>query len=422
MAVKLWISSRLKPVAARVSHRLAREQRGQVLALIVVALIPLLGMVGLAIDIGYAYYSQRTLQSSADAASLAGASQLPDLGGAIGTASQYGATAGSKNAIQNSGMTGITESVSEKCVASLPGCAPDNAVVVDERANVSTFFLRLFGVDSIPIRVVSTACGPCADRPADIVIVFDRTGSMCQYWNGGNDPACTKLNAAKSGIETMLTAFDPSVDRVGLVVLPPVDSGKSNCTTPSSTSYNSTSSKYVVVPITSAYKTGGVLDHSSPLVSTVDCMPGSGNTSYATALEQAQAELVKDGRPSALHYIVFFTDGAANTGPTYYSTSSPYRTQPCHQGVNSAGSIKSTGTTIFGVGYTLNGQGATSNTCKSYTGSNESPSITAYSAVAGIASNAGTFFDNEQVTGLDAVFASIATLITGPRLIPNDQQ
>jgi hypothetical protein len=151
-------------------------------------------------------------------------------------------------------------------------------------------------------------------------------------------------------------------------------------------------------------------------------MPGSGTTSYATALEQAQAEIVKDGRPSALHYIVFFTDGAANTGPTYYPTSSPYRTQPCHQGINSAASIKSTGTTIFGVGYTLNGQGATSNTCQSYTGSNESPSITAYAAVAGISSNSGTFFDNEQVTGLDAVFASIATLITGPRLIPNDQQ
>lgn len=418
MAVKLWIRSRLKPVAARGSRRLAREQQGQVIALMVVALIPLLGMVGLAVDIGYAYYSQRTLQSSADAASLAGASQLPNLPGAVGTAAQYGAKSGEKNAVQSGGITGVTESISEKCVASLPGCAPDNAVVVDESGSASTFFLRLFGVNSIPIRVESTACGPCADRPADIVIVFDRTGSMCQYWNGGNDPACTKLNAAKSGIETMLTAFDPSVDRVGLVVLPPVDSGKSNCTTPSSTSYDSLSSKYVVVPITSAYKANGVLDHSSPLVSTVDCMPASGSTSYATALEQAQAELAKDGRPNALHYIVFETDGAANTGPTYYPTNSPYRTTPCHQGVSSASAIKAAGTTIFGVGYTLNGQGATSNTCKSYTGATES-GITAYGAVQGISSNAGTFFDNEQVTGLDSVFASIATLITGPRLIPN---
>jgi hypothetical protein len=67
------------------------------------------------------------------------------------------------------------------------------------------------------------------------------------------------------------------------------------------------------------------------------------------------------------------------------------------------------------------GVGGTSNTCQAYTGANE-PGITAYQAVSGISSNAGTFFDNEQISGLNAVFASIATLITGPRLIPNDQQ
>jgi len=411
VSVKRWVGRRLE--------HLVRDQAGQVLPLIVIAMIPLVGMVGLAIDIGYAYYSQRTLQSSADAASLAGASQLPNTTSASSLAGQYGAGAGDKNAITNGGVSGVKETVSETCVASYPGCAPDNAVVVDETGNASTFFLRIFGINSIPIHARSTACGPCADRPADIVMVFDRTGSMCQLWSGGNDPSCAKLNAAKSGIETMLTALDPSLDRVGLVVLPPVDAGKSSCSTPSSTSYDSASSKYLVVPITSAYKKAGVLDHSSTLVSTVDCMPASGSTSYATALEQAQAELVKDGRPTALHYIVFFTDGAANTGPSYYGNSSPYRTQPCHQGVASANAIKSAGTTIFGIGYTLTGQGSTSNGCKSYSGANESPSITAYSAVQNISSNSSTFFDNETVSGLDAVFAAVANLITGPRLIPN---
>ena len=420
MFVKLWIRRCLEPVAARGSRRLVREQRGQVLALMVAALIPLLGMVGLALDIGYAYYSQRTLQSSADAAALAGASQLPDAQNASNTATQFGAAAGGKNAVSSGGISGVKETVSVKCVASLPGCAPDNAVVVDESATATTFFLRIFGVNSLPIHVVSTACGPCAERPADVVIVFDRTGSMCWTWSGANDPSCTKLKNARSGVETMLTAFDPSVDRVGLVVLPPVDSGKSNCATPSSTSYDSASSKYVLVPLTTAYKSGGVLDHSSPLVSTVDCLPASGATSYATALEQAQAELAKDGRPNALHYIVFFTDGAANTGPAYYANTSPYRKQPCHQGVTSAGTIKSAGTTIFGIGYTLNGVGGTSNRCFSYSGADESPTITAFGAVQGISSNASTFFDNESVAGLDAVFASVAALITGPRLIPND--
>jgi len=392
-----------------------------VIPFVVVALVPLLGMLGLTLDIGYAYYSQRAMQSSADAAALAGASQLPSLSDATAIANSFGAGAGSKNTLASSGITGVSQTVSEKCVASLPGCAPDNAVVVDENGNASTFFLRLFGVSSIPIHVRSTACGPCADRPADIVVVFDRTGSMCWTWSGANDPSCTKLHNAKSGVETMLTALDPTLDRVGLVVLPPVDSGKSNCSTPSSTSYDSTSSKYLVVPITSAYKKGGVLDHSSQLVSTVDCMPASGATSYATALEQAQAELAKDGRPNARHYIVFFTDGAANTGPAYYANTSPYRKTPCHQGVSSASAIKATGTTIFGIGYTLQGVGGTSNTCQAYNGTNEA-GITAYQAVQGIASNAQTFFDNEQVDGLDAVFASVATLITGPRLIPNDLQ
>ena len=397
----------------------SRHEAGQVIALVVVALIPLLGLLGLALDIGYAYYSQRTLQSSADAAALAGASQLPDDAGAATVAAQYGTSPGSKNAIASSGITGVQQTISDKCVASLPGCAPSNAVVVDESGSSTTFFLRLFGVDTLPIHVRATACGPCADRPADIVAVFDRTGSMCQTWSGANDPSCTKLHNAKSGMETMLSSLDPSLDRVGLVVLPPVGSGKSNCSTSDANAYNSTSSKWLLVPLTASYQKSGVLDHSSTLVSTIDCLQAGGTTAYANAIEAAQAELAADARPGALRYIVFFTDGAANTGPTYYSTSSPYRAKPCHQGVTSAGVAKSAGTTIFAIGYTLQGVGGTSNVCESYTGATET-GITAYSALQQIASRADTFFDNESVDGLDAVFAAVATRITGPRLIPND--
>jgi hypothetical protein len=398
----------------------SRQEAGQVIALVVVALIPLLGMVGLSLDIGYAYYSQRTLQSSADAAALAGASQLPDAAGASGVATQYGTTPGSKNAVASGGITGVKQAVAEKCVTSLPGCAPSNAVVVDESGNASTFFLRLFGVNSISIHVRATACGPCADRPADIVAVFDRTGSMCETWSGANDPSCAKLHNAKSGMETMLSSLDPSLDRVGLVVLPPVGSGQSSCSTSDATAYNSTTSKWLLVPLTASYQKNGALDHSSTLVSTIDCLQAGGTTSYANAIEAAQAELAAHARPGALRYIVFFTDGAANTGPTYYATTSPYRKQPCHQGVTSAGVAKAVNTTIFAIGYTLQGIGGTSNTCQSYTGALESPSITAFNALSQIASRPDTFFDNESVTGLDAVFAAVATRITGPRLIPND--
>lgn len=407
-------------LARRITRVALRQEAGQVIALFVIALIPILGMVGLAIDVGYAYYSQRSLQSTADAAALAGASKLPDAAGASALAAQYGTSVGAKNAIKsNSGITGVQQTISAKCVRSLPGCAPNNAVVVDESGNVGTFFLRLFGVTKLPVHVRSTACGPCADRPADIVAIFDRTGSMCQTWSGANDPACTKLHNAKSGMETMLKSLDPSLDRVGLVVLPPVGAGKSNCSASDQNAYNATTSKWLLVPLTSLYQAGGVLDHSSTLVSTIDCLQAGGTTAYANAIEAAQAELAADARPGALRYIVFFTDGAANTGPTYYSTSSPYRAKPCHQGVTSAGVVKAAGTTIYSIGYTLQGQGGTSNVCESYTGATET-GITAYSALQQIASRADTFFDNESVDGLDAVFAAVATQITGPRLIPND--
>jgi hypothetical protein len=86
---------------------------------------------------------------------------------------------------------------------------------------------------------------------------------------------------------------------------------------------------------------------------TINCLVASGPTAYANAIDAAQAELDKNGRANVGHYIVFFTDGAANTGPAYYAKSSPYRQQPCHQGVNSAAAAKSKGTIVYSIGYTL---------------------------------------------------------------------
>ena len=41
-------------------------------------LIPLLAISGFVIDVGFAYFTQRSLQTQADAAALAGAQKLPD--------------------------------------------------------------------------------------------------------------------------------------------------------------------------------------------------------------------------------------------------------------------------------------------------------------------------------------------------------
>jgi hypothetical protein len=62
-------------------------------------------------------------------------------------------------------------------------------------------------------------------------------------------------------------------------------------------------------------------------------------------------------------------------GPSYYAKSSPYRQQPCHQGVASAGVAKGKGTVIYSIGYDLDALGGRANQCRaqSSAGPLESP-------------------------------------------------
>src|SRR5438105_1875180 len=113
------------------------DERGQVIVLVLVALLVLLGMCAMVIDLGYLYWNQRSLQKTADAAALAGAMELPDTAKSTSVATQYGAKTGAKNA--DSRISNVDEQISTKCLTSIPGCDPVNAVVVDETATVDTF-------------------------------------------------------------------------------------------------------------------------------------------------------------------------------------------------------------------------------------------------------------------------------------------
>jgi uncharacterized membrane protein len=68
------------------SRDYAGRDSGQVIVFTVVALIAFAAMAAFVVDVGYAYFTQRSLQASADAAALAGAQQLPDASAATNTA------------------------------------------------------------------------------------------------------------------------------------------------------------------------------------------------------------------------------------------------------------------------------------------------------------------------------------------------
>ena len=389
-------------------HRYASRERGQAAVLVVLLLVPLLAFAGFVIDVGYAYFAQRSLQSQADASALAGAQQLPDAASSVSLAKTYGSGPGKKNFKNNIGP--VTESISTKCLSTVPGCNPVNAVVVDETAQVKTLFSKVLGIRTFTVHVRSTACSPCGTRPLDIMMVLDRTGSMCQDHNGNTDTKCTDLNNARNGMKTFLGLMNPDNDYVGLAVLPPATSVSAKCTTPQTTNYDSKSAAYTIVPLSHDYSTNGKLNTTSNLVSTLNCQTASGETSYATAIEQAQAELDLHGRSKVTKVIVFFSDGAANRGPGYLPSTSPYRKSPCHQGVTSAGASKAKGTIVYSIGYDLDAVNGGANQCRqqSSTGPLETPSITAYSALQQIASTSNTFYNQPNPGQLNTIFTQVA--------------
>jgi hypothetical protein len=274
-------------------------------------------------------------------------------------------------------------------------CNPANTIQVTESASVPTYFLHLVGVDHIDVTVHSQACSPCGALPLDIVMVLDRTGSMTGQ----------KLTNAKQGVTSFLDDLDPAIDNVGLVVLPPAASLATRCSTAPTSNYNLTSAAYLVVPLGHDYASSqGNLNGNSALISTLNCVQAGGQTAYANALGAAQAELSANGRPGVQKVIIFLSDGAANTGPSYLPATSPYRTQPCHTAINIANASKASKVLVYSIAYDLDVSGAEA--CKSALGGNEVPGILANQAMQQIATP-GNYFYQPQPTQLVGVFDAI---------------
>jgi hypothetical protein len=292
----------------------------------------------------------------------------------------------------------------------------------------------VIGINSFDISAKSTASmkGGAA-LPMDVVIILDRTGSMCQ--------PCSKIDNAQEGILSFLSAMRPSVDKIGLVVFQPATSMGNRCATPPSNNANfdNASYPYTVVNLTNDFRTSdsSPLNPSSTLVTTVNCIKTGGSTAYATAIDKAQAQLAAQGRADAQDVIIFFTDGEANYGPWYYGNSSSYRRQPCGQAIQSAAWAKSAGTWMYTIGYdtdssvrclgwkSTGSQGGTN--CNRGAGQqfvcNEVPTRYALNTLFEMAStiDGQTKYYNQPNPGdLTAIFERVAMDLTQVRLIDDD--
>jgi Flp pilus assembly protein TadG len=125
-------------------RQLRRCERGQAIVLMVLLLAFLLGCAALVLDVGSWFRSQRQLQSTADAAALAGAQALPNRpGDATGLAQEYAG----KNA---SDLSSAEYSIGTDLVA-------NDRITVHVTRNAPGFFAKVFGIDSVRVGGTATA-------------------------------------------------------------------------------------------------------------------------------------------------------------------------------------------------------------------------------------------------------------------------
>ena len=391
------------------------DEGGQILLMTSLFIGMLLVCVGLVVDVGHAMLVQRQLQAGVDAAALAGVQHLPLAPQAEAVAIQYSPTPGNKNAVNT--VNNATTTAKAMCIAGVPGCnrrdGGYNGIVVESRSKVPTWFGKIIGIKDMTVSAKATACSPCSVKPLDIMIVLDRTGSMCQVGVPPvNEPRsnCTDLNAARGGIKTFLNFMDPSLDKVGLALTPPTLNnslitscpvpngyqpwdGTPNINVPSGhpdrgmngryygydqwwhpdgidSPVGEDSSFYVVAGLEGADGVaaddymindpvqGWILNPASAVVQRLNCTGANGLTSYSLSIESAQRELARNGRGSVQDVIIFLSDGGANTSPSdvpagHWTNNPSSVATPCGTGVQAAANAKSAGAIVYTIGYDL---------------------------------------------------------------------
>src|ERR1035437_105593 len=169
--------------------------RGQIIVLFALSVTVLIGIMGLAIDVSYAWVNEMRLQKTADAAALAGAVYLPD--------DATGATSASLAAAKQNGYVNATGSIngSPNVAISATRNEPNHQQMdVTISAPVPTFFLRLF---NIPYLTPSRSDHAQYNLPLPMgspLNVFgypsslDLQGKPLNYWAGIQGPCTLKEN------------------------------------------------------------------------------------------------------------------------------------------------------------------------------------------------------------------------------------
>jgi Flp pilus assembly protein TadG len=440
-----------------------RGEEGASAALTALAIVPVIGMAGFAIDLGHVFYVQRALQASTDASALAAAQDVLEgtAVNAAAVATQYSATTGQLNATSNLTATMASGYPQMVCFASTgilcntdpndpSGTPPRNGIRVKQQATVPMYFTRIFGINTMTVEATASASARGGkSKLVDVMIIVDRTGSMNQPdTSGGNPPSCalsgipnpTRLDCAMAGVRELLLGMAPSGGRVGLMVYPGLTPSTNvnveydcNSLTPNSSqiaAYNANPPPvYKIIPYLSDYRTSDQsqgLNAASILVRAVrgdsGCPNGVtaiGNTHFTAAINAAQADLVANGRPNVQKAIILLSDGDPN--------SNLMGTHQCSTAVAAGAAADAAGTWVYSIAYRApttgrpagcSGDPSNMTACKTMQDIAVADPTKFYSTTAAWV-GAGQCTSIQSYTDLILIFRDIGYSLLQPRVVPD---
>ena len=189
-------------------RRLNTDERGNVLPLFAAGLLPLIALVGGAMDMSVAYMAKSKLQKACDAGVLAGRQSMDGVD--------------FKDADKGQAVKFFDFNFPKDLygVKNLKFEAKQNASVVTEilgtaKADVPTNLMRVFGFKEIPVEVTCNAKKDIGHN--DIVMVLDVTGSMNDAPSTGGGSKISKLRTGASGLYRALEGASGSTTRYGIV-------------------------------------------------------------------------------------------------------------------------------------------------------------------------------------------------------------
>lgn len=147
------------------TSRTPKHQRGAIMVLTTVALVALIGIVGLAIDFGFAYDYKLRAQIAADAAAIAAALEPEDYLNAGRELAKANGFEHNKNGIE----VAITNPYSGDGLY----VPPEDYFEAVIKQSYPSFLLGIFGIDALPIhaRAVATAGGSCGQGSFSCLMV-----------------------------------------------------------------------------------------------------------------------------------------------------------------------------------------------------------------------------------------------------------